>query len=111
MAPPPPYDIADDRLNLIVRVTPGAARSALIGMVDIGEGRRALGIRLAARPVEGAANRALIAFLAARWHLARGRISIESGETGRLKRLDLDLAGADPTAILADLEMTCPRET
>ena len=44
-------------------------------------------IRLAAPPVDGAANGALIAFLSETLDLPRGNISIVAGETSRDKRV------------------------
>ena len=44
-------------------------------------------VRLAAPPVEGAANDALIEFLADRLHVARRAVRIVSGERGRAKRV------------------------
>ncbi len=59
-------------------------------------GRRgdALLVRLAATPVDGAANDALIAFLADRLRCSRRSISIVSGEKVRDKRLRV--AGLSP---------------
>jgi uncharacterized protein (TIGR00251 family) len=70
-------------------LTPRADRNALAGVIPAADGRPALHIRLAAPPVEGAANKALITFLAAALDLRKADISIRSGETGRLKLLDL----------------------
>ncbi len=43
--------------------------------------------RLAAPPVEGAANAALNALVARQFGVARRAVTIVAGETGRLKRL------------------------
>ena len=65
-----------------VRVVPRAGRTALAG-------RRgdALLVRLAAAPVEGAANEALIEFLAEVFGCRRSDISITSGQKSRDKRV------------------------
>ena len=47
-------------VRLVLRVTPGAARSGIFGPVDIGDDRTALAVKVAAPPVEGAANEALL---------------------------------------------------
>jgi uncharacterized protein (TIGR00251 family) len=47
-------------------------------------------IRLAAPPVEGAANDALISFLSSRLAVARRAIRIVSGERSRRKRVAVD---------------------
>ena len=67
------------------------------------DGRRgdAVLIRLAAPPVEGAANDALIAFLADALDLPRRNIRIVSGETSRDKRVQV--SGLDRASALARL--------
>ena len=52
-------------VRLAVRLTPRAARDGLDGAVAGPDGRQALRLRVAAPAVEGAANAALIAFVAA----------------------------------------------
>jgi len=44
-------------------------------------------VRVAAPPVEGAANDALIAYLARAFHIPKRAIQIVSGERGRQKRV------------------------
>jgi hypothetical protein len=58
-------------------------------------------IRLAAPPVDNAANEALIAFLSDALQLPRRNITIVSGEQSRDKRVQL--AGMDPGAALTRL--------
>lgn len=84
--------------RLRVRVTPRARQTALAGIVDV-DGRPALAIRLAAPPVDGAANKALLAFLATSLGLPRSRLRIVSGETSRLKTVSL--SGASPELVAA----------
>jgi len=64
-------------------------------MVDGMRGTAVL-IRLAAPPVDNAANEALIAFLADTLQLPRRNITIVSGEKSRDKRVRL--VGMDPEA-------------
>ena len=65
-----------------MRVAPRAGRSAITGIVD---GR--LIVRIAAAPVDGAANEALVAVLAASFDLPRRAVFITSGARARTKRL------------------------
>lgn len=58
-------------------------------------------IRLAAPPVEGAANDALVAFLSDTLNVPRRRIEIVSGEKSRDKRVAI--AGTDRETALARL--------
>jgi uncharacterized protein len=69
-----------DGVILRVRVTPRAVRNAFEGLAD-----GALRVRLAAPPVEGAANRALLAFLADALGVPKGSLEIARGERGRQK--------------------------
>lgn len=62
----------------------------------------ALKIRVAAPPVEGKANAALEAFVAARLGVARSRVRVVKGELSREKRIAVSDAAADPGALLKD---------
>ena len=72
-------------VRLALRVTPGAGRSGVFGPVDIGDGRTALAVKVAAPPVEGAANEALVALLAKELGVAKSAVTLVSGATSRLK--------------------------
>jgi len=87
---------AKPRADLSVRVIPRAPRSRVDG-IRAG----AILIRLAAPPVEGAANDALIAFLAELLELPRRSLTIVSGEKSRNKRIQID--GLDEATALARL--------
>lgn len=76
---------------------PGAAREEVAGL----HGGR-LKIRLTARAVEGAANAALVEFLAARLGAARRDVAILSGETSRVKRVAVRGCRSGPEALLRD---------
>ena len=89
-----------DRLRLAVRVTPKAGRDAIAGFIVTADGRKALAVRLAAPPVDGAANTALIAFLAKELGLPKSGVRIVSGESSRLKMVEIDGA---PDEMLARL--------
>jgi len=77
---------------LDIRVIPRAPTSRVDGMRG-----RAILIRLAAPPVDGAANAALVAFLAEVLRLPRRQVTILSGETSRNKRVQID--GMDEAAV------------
>ncbi len=82
---------------LEVLVQPRASRTRAVGEHD---GR--LKIQLAAPPVDGEANAALVAFLAAALGVRRSDVSIERGDTGRRKtvRVAGAMAGAVRSALL-----------
>ncbi len=77
---------------LEVRVVPRAKKTEFAGTRD-----GALVIRVAAPPVEGAANDAIVDLLADRLQIPRRHIRIVSGERSRRKRIEI--AGATPEQI------------
>ena len=86
---------------LRVRVVPRASRTAIAGIRD-----GALVVRLAAAPVEGAANDLLIVFLADVLDLPRRSLRIDHGFTNRTKRIAI--AGATIDQIAARLTAAVP---
>ncbi|MDX1578370.1 MAG: DUF167 domain-containing protein [Gemmatimonadota bacterium] len=75
----------DEGIELAVRVQPRASVTEVQG--PLGD---ALKIRLAAPPVDGAANRELVAFLAKRLGVPKSAVRIAAGERGRRKRIVVD---------------------
>jgi uncharacterized protein (TIGR00251 family) len=67
-------------VTIPIRAVPRAARNALDGVAE-----GALRVRLVAPPVEGAANKALVAFLAEVLGVPKRDVSIATGERGRRK--------------------------
>ena len=95
-----PWRGSAEGIVLTVRVTPRSARTRLDGFAALGEGRTALAVRLAAPPIDGEANDALIAFLAALLSVRKADIAIRSGRSGRTKSLAIN---GDPQALIACL--------
>lgn len=83
---------------LAVRLTPRGGRDAVDGWALDADGRPYLKVRVASPPVDGAANAALTAFLAKTLRIPRSAVRLASGETARLKRLELDGVDADALA-------------
>lgn len=71
---------------LTVHVQPGAKRTEVVG-----EHGDALKIRLAAPPVDGKANEALVAYLAEALGLPRREVGLQAGQTSRRKLLAVAL--------------------
>lgn len=86
---PKPYRATSEGLLVCVRLTPRAARSSIDGTRRDDAGRVALAVRVAAPPVDDAANDALTAFIARELGLRASDVSIASGRKGRLKTLSL----------------------
>jgi uncharacterized protein (TIGR00251 family) len=73
-----------------VRVIPRARKTEIAGFRgDV------LVVRIAAPPVEGAANDALIEFFASALHVPRRAVRIVSGDRGRQKRIAIDGVTSD----------------
>jgi hypothetical protein len=77
-------------LRLTVRLTPGAGRDSIDGVAD-----GVLRARVAARPVDGAANEALRRLLADALGVAPGRVALVSGQASRTKVVAIQGVPAD----------------
>lgn len=89
------FQYRDDKLSFAVVIVPRASRSEVVG-----EHAGSLRIRIAAPPVDGAANAELIRLLAKLFSVPRGKVSIISGERGKSKLISI--AGGD-SKILQEL--------
>ncbi len=99
-----PLTPGTDGVRLAVRVSPGASRDRIEGVEADAAGRKWLRIRLAAPPVDGKANQALIRFLAKRWRLPKSALGIAGGAASRTKILSIrGDAAVLAAAIEADL--------
>jgi uncharacterized protein (TIGR00251 family) len=72
-------------ITLNVRVIPRARKTECAGFRD-----DVLVVRVAAPPVEGAANDALIEFLSSAFDVPRRAVQILGGDHGRRKRVAID---------------------
>lgn len=77
-------------VTIQIRVIPRARKTALAGTRQ-----GALLVRLAAPPLDNAANDALVRFLADRLDVPRKAVRIVSGEKGREKRVAIEGRTAD----------------
>jgi len=83
-----------DGLAIVVRVTPRGGRDALTAGTD-----EHFAARLAAAPMDGAANAGLVALVAKTFGVPKRAVTIVAGETARLKRLHI----AGDVATLAEI--------
>jgi uncharacterized protein (TIGR00251 family) len=84
------YSEKDGCLTFQVYVVPRASRSEIAG-----EHNGALRVRLAAPPVDGAANRELVAVLAKGLHVSRSAVVIAAGHTSKIKRVTISQCGPE----------------
>ncbi len=82
-----------------IRIQPRASKNEVALMED---GK--LKIRLTAPPVDGAANEALIGFLAERLSIAKSRVEIISGRTGREKIVRISGMGREVRDMLLNVK-------
>ena len=87
---------ADGRLTLTLHIQPGAKKTEVAG-----EHGDALKIRLAAPPVDGKANAALLAFIAERLGVPKSAVTLKSGQTSRRKVVEVAGAAAEVVRLLA----------
>jgi uncharacterized protein (TIGR00251 family) len=79
------------RINIYVQ--PRASKTVVAGMHD-----GCIKIRLAAPPVDGAANAALVEFVAEQLRIAKSRVRITAGLTSRRKTVEVDGVSAEELA-------------
>ncbi len=82
----------DGYLAFAVRVVPRASRSEIVGEHD-----GALRVRIAAPPVDGAANEELVRLLALKLRVSRTAVEITAGQSSKLKTVRI--AGLDSSAL------------
>lgn len=84
-------------VRLAVQIQPNAKKTEVVGVLD-----GALKIKLAAQPIEGKANEALVKWLAGALGVARSAVTLTHGQTNKKKLLEIagvtleDVAGLEP---------------
>jgi uncharacterized protein (TIGR00251 family) len=93
---------------ITVKVTPNARRDEIAGVMADGT----IKVSLKAKPVEGAANEALVGFLAERLRVSKSQIDIVAGHTGTKKLISIvGLAPAEVEARLVPPEPAAARRS
>ena len=87
-----PYTDSDKGIVFKVQVVPRASRSEIVG-----EHNGALRVRIAAPPVDGAANEELVRLLARALRVPRSAVEITAGQSAKLKTVRV--AGLESSAI------------
>jgi uncharacterized protein (TIGR00251 family) len=88
------YSEKNGSLTFTVRVVPRASRTEIVGEHD-----GALRVRIAAPPIDGAANEELVRTLAKAFNVPRSAVEITAGHTSRLKHVNV--TGASPSGLAA----------
>lgn len=78
-------------MRLTVRVTPNASADTVQGRGEDDAGRVFLKIKVRAVPEDGKANRAVEKLLARALRLPKSAVRVVTGETSRIKGVDIDM--------------------
>jgi uncharacterized protein (TIGR00251 family) len=89
-----PWQLKGDQLTLHCHVQPGARQTRLVGLYD-----NCLKIQLQSAPVDGKANKALIAFLAKLSGVAKSAVIIKKGLSSRRKTVLIEPVESIPPAL------------
>ena len=84
-----PWRATEAGLTLVVRLTPKGGRDAIDGVETMSDGRPVLKARVRAAPEDGKANAALIEFLAKALRVPKTAVTLASGQTSRVKSLEI----------------------
>ena len=89
------HSLRNGQVVFKVQVVPRSARSEVVG-----EHNGSLRVRIAAPPVDGAANEELIRILAKTFNVSRSAVKIVSGHSGKLKQIGIEGSTDEITARL-----------
>jgi uncharacterized protein (TIGR00251 family) len=89
------YRRSGDLLTLTLHVQPGAKRTEVAGLHG-----EALKIRLAAPPIEGRANEALLKFIAESFAVSLRQVELKQGGQSRHKVVAVTGSGIEPESLL-----------
>ena len=89
------YRREGDVITLVLHVQPGAKRTEVIGLHG-----DALKIRLAATPIEGRANEALLRFIAGSFNVPLRNVELKQGALSRHKVVLVNNSTLEPESLL-----------
>lgn len=91
----PWYRFESEKLILKLYLQPGGKKNAVVGLMG-----EELKIKLAALPIEGRANAALLKYLAELFQVPKSNILLKSGENSRHKSVEIRGTAISPESIL-----------
>ena len=91
------YQRSGDIITLVLHVQPGAKQTNVAGLHG-----EALKIRLAAPPIEGRANEALLRFIADRFDVPLRSVELKQGGQSRHKRIAVSGSKVEPESLLQE---------
>ncbi len=88
---------SDNGVVFTAKIVPGSSRTAVCGLFD-----GMLKIKVSAAPEKGKANQCLVEFLAKQLGVKKNAVSMVSGQTARVKRLQI--SGISAAMLLKKLD-------
>ena len=85
-----PFTLDVTGATLTIRATPKVSKTAVTDVVALEGDATALGLRVAAPPVDGAANDEVVRFVAKQLRVGRSAVTLVAGQTSRVKRLRIE---------------------
>jgi len=82
--------LPDGGVRVAVQIQPNAKKTEVVGVLD-----DALKIKLAAQPIEGKANEALVKWLASSLGVSRSSVTLTHGQTSKKKLLEVAGVGLE----------------
>ena len=89
----------DNNLVLTLHIQTGAKRTEAVGLHG-----EALKIKLAAAPIEGKANAALLKFLAKRFDVPLSQVALKQGAKSRHKVIEIRQSACNPEVLFNSLK-------
>jgi uncharacterized protein (TIGR00251 family) len=83
-------------ISLNIKVKPGSFKDAIEF-----DAEGTLVVKLREKPIDGAANEALIKFLSKEFNVSKNSITLEKGQTSRFKKIQIHLSGSELEQILS----------
>ena len=96
-----PFRLHKSGITVNVRLTPGARKDGIAGVVDAGDGKKALKIAVRSPPEDGKANEALCTLIADTLNVPTSRVRLTAGAKSRVKQIAVT---GDPSELIARLE-------
>ena len=89
-------------LRLTIKARPAAKHARGARLIDIGDGKEAIEVTVAAQAVDGKANEAILKAVAEGLGVKPAAVTLKSGHTGKLKIIEVQ---GDPAELEARLKL------
>lgn len=83
------YQNGKSGIIIHLKVIPNSSKNEVCGIINDANGQEFLKVKVTAIPDEGKANKALLKFLSKEWNIKPSDIEIISGQTSRIKKIQI----------------------